>query len=97
MREGNQEIKNHHHSKIKKKKINVRKVPLGKSTAQAPIPRQGEELGVKRRMRWRVLRWAIPRASITQGKPAARDNGVLPLPLENIGVLGHVLVSVGLT
>lgn len=94
MREGNQQIKNHHHSKIKKKK-NVRKVPLGKSTVS--IPRQGEELGVKKRLRWRVTRWAIPRASITQGKLAARDNGTLPLPLVNAGVLGHILVSVGLT
>lgn len=95
MREGNQQITTTT-AKLKKKKINVRKVPLGKSTAQASIPRQGEELGVKR-MRWRVLRWAIPRASITQGKPAARDNGVLPQPVENAGVLGHVLVSVLLT
>lgn len=42
--------------KKEKNKVNVRKVPLGRSTAQASVPRQGEELGVKRRMRWRVTR-----------------------------------------
>lgn len=47
MRKGNWQIKIHYHSKKKKK---VKKVPLGKTTAQESIPHQGEELGMKRRM-----------------------------------------------
>lgn len=70
MRKGNWQIKKHYHSKKKKKK--VKKVPLGKTTAQESIPHQGEELGMKRRVWWRVTRWAKLRASFTsQGKLAA--------------------------
>lgn len=65
--------KKHYHSKKKKK---VKKVPLGKTTAQESIPHQGEELGMKRRVWWRVTRWASLRASFTsQGKSAAGKTG----------------------
>lgn len=33
-----------------KKKKKVKKVPLGKTTAQESIPHQGEELGMKRKV-----------------------------------------------
>lgn len=46
MRKGNWQIKNTTTAKKKK----VKKVPLGKTTAQESIPHQGEELGMKRRV-----------------------------------------------